>query len=141
MFFDRFEKRIASWHDFRDQLENIDDPIQAVIDLWNKAPISSMTCDPYDQSTWPDPWQLIESNKFCEFSKILAIYYTLSLTDRFSNHKFEIWVAHDIDNQVMFYLLIVNGIVIGYDRLKSINIDDLPYLKIQQKYNLKPINE
>jgi hypothetical protein len=135
IFFEDFENRIAAWLAFRQELENHSEPLQRVIDFWNKAPISSRTCDPFDQSTWLKPWDLIEDNHFCEFSKILAIYYTLVLTDRFKDSYFEIQVVNDREAHEIRYLLFVDDYVIGYFYNRAIMQDELPMdLNIQASY-------
>lgn len=126
MFFENFETRLSHWVKFRQELEVASDPFQKTIDFWNKAPISSRTCDPFDKSTWLDPWNLIEENKYCEFSKILAIYYTLSLTDRFKDSYFEIQIVNDKEAHELRYLLFVDDVIIGYFYNRPILHDDLP---------------
>ncbi len=134
-FFDSFENRVAEWADFRQKLEKHPDPFQCVIDFWNKAPISSRTCDPFDQSSWLGPWDLIEDNHFCEFSKILAIYYTLVLTDRFEDSYFEIQVINDREAHELRYLLFVDDIVIGYFYNRIITQEELPLdITVQASY-------
>lgn len=139
MFFERFEKRMAMWREFRDLLETAKDPIQDTINFWNKAPVSSMTCDPFDNTTWLDPWQLIESNDYCEFSKMLAIYYTLALTDRFKNSTFNLSIASDRQEQKLYYLLSIDDITVGYDYFKPVNSALLPStISTQASYPLDP---
>lgn len=125
-FFESFEKRTLQWAIFRRELEKSVDPIQDVIDFWNKAPISYRTCDPFDQKTWLEPWNLLEENKYCEFSKILAIYYTLALTDRFKNSYFEIQVINDKNAHELRYILIVDDLIIGYFYNRPITHNELP---------------
>lgn len=135
IFFEHFEARVDKWARFRKGLENHSNPFQAVIDFWNKAPISSRTCDPFDQSTWLGPWELIEDNNYCEFSKILAIYYTLVLTDRFKNKYFEIQVVNDKEAHELRYILLIDDIVIGYFYNRTVLQDELPLdLIIQAAY-------
>lgn len=126
MFFENFEKRIHNWFLFRKEIETDLDPIQKTIDFWNKAPISPICCDPFDQSTWLDPWNLLEENNYCEFTKILAIYYTLALTDRFKNSYFEIQIINDKNAHEMKYILLLDDSIIGYFYNRAITHDDLP---------------
>ena len=35
-----------------------------------------------DQPTWPDPWQLLSDNIYCDIAKGLGIMYTITLLDR-----------------------------------------------------------
>ena len=135
IFFEGFETRISKWRSFREELETHSDPIQATIDFWNKAPISSLSCDPFDQSTWLDPWNLLEDNHYCEFSKILAIHYTLALTDKFRDSYFEIQIVNDRDAHELKYLLFVDDYVIGYFYNRPINHEELPLdLNVQASF-------
>jgi len=135
IFFESFETRIEKWVSFRQELETDPDPIQKTIDFWNKAPISALSCDPFDQSTWLDPWNLIEDNHYCEFSKILAIYYTLVLTDRFKDSYFEIQVVNDREAHELKYLLFVDDYVIGYFYNRAVPQEELPLdITVQASY-------
>lgn len=78
---------------------------------------------------------IIEDNRYCEFSKILAIYYTLILTDRFKDSYFEIQVINDREAHELRYLLFVDDIVIGYFYDHAISQDELPLdITIQASY-------
>ena len=135
MFFENFEKRVQSWVLLRKELDQAPDPLQKTIDFWNKAPISYRTCDPFDSSTWLDPWDLIESNNYCEFSKILAIFYTLKLTEKFKNSYFEIQIVNDRNAQEMKYLLFVDDYVIGYVYNRAVFHEEVSSdLNIQASY-------
>ena len=35
-----------------------------------------------DQPAWPDPWQLLNDNVYCDLARALGILYTISLLDR-----------------------------------------------------------
>lgn len=126
IFFESFETRLTNWLNLRNEVEKHADPIQLVLDYWNRAPISPLSCDPFDKSTWLEPWDLIEDNHYCEFSKILVIYYTLALTDRFKDSYFEIQVINDKEAHELRYLLFVDDLVIGYFYNRAITQDELP---------------
>jgi hypothetical protein len=141
MFFENFKKRLTVWKEFREKLETVDNPIHQLIGFWNKAPIKSLTCDPFDETTWLDPWQLIESNDYCEFSKLLAMYYTLALTERFKKSNFKLSIVQDKQQQQLYYVLLVDNIVIGYDYSNPVNFENLPKSLVwQSSYNLNPYN-
>lgn len=121
-----FEKRMQFWRDFRQSLETSENSIQETITFWNTAPLTNIAADPYDREKWPDPWEMIFENSYCSFVKILAILYTLQLTDRFSRSNFEIHITQDKENCETKYLLFVDGWCIGYDYSKPISISELP---------------
>lgn len=112
MFNKPFEERLVIWKKFREQLEDSDTPIQDCIDFFKDAPLVNIQADAYDRSTWPDPWQMIEENFYCDFVKILAICYTLQLTDRFSHSNFEIHITQDQKRSEINYLIILDEWII-----------------------------
>jgi hypothetical protein len=126
MFDKKFEDRLRVWHDFRVTLSNDPDPIQSTIDFWNQAPETARNIDPYDHATWPDPWQMIEENSYCEFTRTLAIAYTLKLTDRFMDWQPVFKVGIDKSQSRLYYMCIINDSVLGVDLEKSVHITQVP---------------
>jgi len=96
-----FEDRLSQWAEFRDNLEDYVDPIQATIDQYSKAPEVSIHTDPYDQTSWPTPWELIKENHYCAFCKLLGIAFTLQLTDSFSAEQFEIHIQRSDETHML----------------------------------------
>jgi len=132
MFEKKFEDRLAEWRDFRLTLETSGDPLQDAIDFFYSAPLSSIAADPYTKSTWPDPWELIEENNYCPFVKILAICYTLQLTDKFSTSDFEIHITHDKERSSTDFLLYVDDLVIGYTGDSYVGRDEIPNTTVSE---------
>jgi hypothetical protein len=126
MFDRRYEDRLILWRKFRDSLETSQDPIQDTIDFYNQAPSSKLSTDPYSTSTWPDPWELLEENNYCSFVKILAICYTLQLTDVLSSAVYEIHITRDKENLETYYILYVNDRAIGFDGETHVHRHKLP---------------
>ena len=132
MFEKKFEDRLVEWSDFRSTLESSNDPLQDVIDFFYGVPLSSIAADPYTKSTWPDPWELIEENNYCPFVKILAICYTLQLTDKFSTSVFEIHITHDKERSSTDFLLYVDDKVIGYTGDSYVHRDEIPITTVSE---------
>ena len=126
MFEKKYEERLVIWRDFRTTLETTKDPIQDTIDFYNQAPLCLIAADPYTPSTWPDPWELLEENNYCSFVKILAICYTLQLTDVLSQASYEIHITRDNENSETYYLLYVDDIVIGFNGDTHVHRSKLP---------------
>jgi len=126
MFDKKYEERLVLWREFRESLEHSDDPIQAAIDYYSKVPVVSIAADPYTPSTWPDPWELLEENNYCAFVKILAICYTLQLTDCLSQSTYVIHTAYDQLKSTTYYMLYVDNKVIGYHGDSYVLQNDLP---------------
>lgn len=126
MFDKQFEERMSLWREFRKTLETTADPIQDTIDFYNRAPMCSIAADPFTPSTWPDPWELLQENNYCPFVKILAICYTLQLTDVLSQAIYEIHITRDDKKSKTYYLLYVNDIVIGFNGDTHVHRSKLP---------------
>ena len=141
MFDKKYEDRLVTWAKFRDELEEAEDPFRLVRDFYNKAPLVSIYTDPWTPSMWPDPWELIEENKYCDFCIVLGMCYSLQLTERFKGSTFEIHICIDRANSDMLYLLIIDDkYVLGYDRYETVTKDQLPEtIEPQQTYTMPVI--
>lgn len=138
MFKKQFDERLREWRMFRDSLEFSNNPIQNVIDFYKEAAIVRINVDPYTQELWPDPWELLNENVYCEFSILLGICYTLQLTERFSHSHFEIHITQDRENSQTKYLLLVDGLII--DSNGFISEQDLPKtLSIESRFVMPPL--
>ena len=126
MFNKTYEDRLILWREFRHGLESAQDPIQEAIDFYNQAPYCSIAADPFTPSSWPTAWELLEENNYCAFVKILAICYTLQLTDVLSQASYEIHITRDNENSETYYLLFVNDIVIGFNGDTHVHKSKLP---------------
>ena len=136
-----FEDRLIEWRSFRESLTSKNDPVQAVIDFWNSVPEVTRNVDPYDETTWPTPWEMIEENKYCEFTKLLAIAYTLKLSNLFNDWQPIIKIGLDRRESRLYYMLYLNEQVIGYEREKSMHIDQIPkHIQIQKIHMLSELN-
>ena len=122
MFNLNYEQRLKSWSAFRNSLEQSVDPLQDVIEFYKDAPLVSIHTDPYNREMWPDPWELINENEYCDYCIILGMCYTLQLTDRFSGEHFEIHITLDEENTGHLYLLVVGDRVLGFDSKTHVNI-------------------
>lgn len=79
-----FEQRLVSWHRLRSQAYDL--PLEAALDAinswWYTAPWRAYHLHWDDRPTWPDPWQLLSDNIYCDLAKGLGIMYTITLLDR-----------------------------------------------------------
>jgi hypothetical protein len=126
MFDQKYEDRLKAWSCLRQELETADDPFQLVIDHYKQSPRCNIHTDPWDNSIWPTPWELIDENQYCEFCIVLGMCYSLQLTDRFNESKFEIHIGIDDEESRTCYLLIIDdSTVFGWDET-YIKKEDLP---------------
>jgi hypothetical protein len=134
------QRQLDAWFKLRQNLETSEDPFLDVSKFFLKLPKVKFYTDPYDSGTWPTPWELVSENEYCEFNLILGMCYTLQLTDRFKHIQPKIHIAVDNNSKTVYYLLLIEDKVYGYNEGWS-TITELPKsLKIQKIYNMKPLH-
>jgi hypothetical protein len=79
-----FDARLASWTFLREQCQNlpVDTALEHINIWWFCAPWRPYYLHWDDQVAWPDPWQLLSDNVYCEVARGLGILYTITLLDR-----------------------------------------------------------
>jgi hypothetical protein len=134
------QTRQLAWYQLRQTLETSEDPFSDVAKFFLRLPRVKFYTDPYDSSTWPTPWELIDENEYCEFNLILGMCYTMQLTERFKDCRPTINLAIDIVNKTVYYLLCIDDRVYGYND-SWITMSELPKsLKMQKIYPMKPLH-
>ena len=78
-----YETRLRSWYDLRNQIEqsDIENKCVEIDKWWQNAPLVNHHLHILDSENWPDPWQLLVENTYCEVARALGICYTLLLLD------------------------------------------------------------
>jgi hypothetical protein len=79
-----FADRLAAWDTLRQQAIQMDkiQALSAIESWWLQTPWTAYHLHWDDQETWPDPWQLLDDNIYCELARGLGILYTITLIDR-----------------------------------------------------------
>jgi hypothetical protein len=79
-----FSSRLENWNLLRNQCRHL--PSESALNKINQWWFGTPWCPYYlhwdDQSSWPDPWQLLSDNVYCEVARGLGILYTITLLDR-----------------------------------------------------------
>ena len=98
-----FDVRLASWNQLRDRAQTL--PLEtALVEInswWFQAPWRPYYLHWDDQLTWPDPWQLLSDNVYCDVARALGILYTISLLDRADMVDAELVLTEEGDNLVL----------------------------------------
>ena len=79
-----FASRLESWNNLRDSCQNIpiEQALETINSWWFAVPWKPYYLHWDDQATWPDPWQLLSDNIYCDLARGLGILYTITLLDR-----------------------------------------------------------
>lgn len=124
MFDARSSERLAKWKQFRDTLETSSSPFGDVAEFWSHAPFVSNFLNPTQISSWPDPWHLVLDGRFDDLALVLGMLYTLQLTQRFMESRFEIHMSVVSQNKSPNYWLIVDRrYVLNYHYKEVVAVD------------------
>ena len=79
-----FAARLESWTALRTlaQDQDLETALAAINAWWSNSPWKAYYLHWDDYAHWPDPWQLLSDNIYCDVAKALGILYTISLLDR-----------------------------------------------------------
>ncbi|MFW9602760.1 MAG: hypothetical protein ACMV1B_10635 [Prevotella sp.] len=122
MFFKTADERLSAWLELRKKLTQAEDPLAQVVEFWAEAPliIHNHKINPHNPKSWPTPWEIINENKYDDFTIALMIGYTLKLSDRFKNETIEVRTMVDSAKTKLYNLVYVgNEVVLNYDRFKT----------------------
>ena len=84
--------RLSRWRSFRLHLNSLPlaEAIEKTHDFWSRCPFTPYYLNPAEPEHWPNPWDLIIENYYCDLAKVLGLVYTLYLTAHCSSLSPEI---------------------------------------------------
>ena len=84
MWCSTFEQRLAAWNSLRDRVrdQSKSDALTEINAWWQKTPWRAYHLHWDDRQDWPDPWQLLSDNIYCDLARALGIMYTITVLDR-----------------------------------------------------------
>ncbi len=122
--------RLASWKEFREQLEEIQNPYEAVAEFWSPAPFVSPYLDPNNPSEWPDPWHLVLDSRLDELAISLGMLYTIKLTRRFMDVNCEIHTSMlPEEKQPRYFLIVDNKHVLNFEYRSVVDYQAISNIK------------
>lgn len=129
MWHPEFDQRLRSWYDLRQHCQKI--PLEpcllSINDWWMQAPWRPYYLHWDDIETWPDPWELLADNIFCDLARALGIMYTIMLMQREDTPNPALAQGQDCN-----LVLVQDGKYIlnwGHGRLLNIASADIKILK------------
>lgn len=101
------KERLSLWKSFRHDigLLPINEAIFKTVQFWQRCPFAPYYLNHDNNSTWPDPWQLIEENCYCDLAKCLGIVYTLYFSAHGAHLDPEILVYKHSKTQQLYNLV------------------------------------
>ena len=125
-----YATRLRNWSELRTKL--IDKPldIQCIeIDkFWQRVPTQTHYLHTDFIKDWPTPWELLNDNVYCYYSRALGMIYTLLLLD---TKNIELVEAVDDNSNEVVLVLVENKYVLNYwpDSVLSNKMSDFAITK------------
>lgn len=124
----RPDERLRFWREFRESIDqkSLDQAIEDVNHLWSYAPMVNhyLTTDQIDE--WPNPWELLYENHYCDLAKSLGIVYTLYLTKFKPNIEIRIYNEPSTKEQYNLVYVDDGKYVLNYIHDEIVNKTQLP---------------
>jgi hypothetical protein len=129
MFKSDLDSRLTAWSKLRKNLEVSEYPFQDLIDFWQQAPLSNNNnpIDPFYPASWPTPWEIIEINRYNDFTKAVMMGYTLLLTDRYKDLSIQIKTLVDKEHKRLYNAVYIDDMwVLNFSDFEVVLSDQIP---------------
>lgn len=137
-----FESRLQAWNQLRAQAAQLstEKSLNLINTWWFSAPWRPYHLHWDDFETWPNPWELLSDNLYCDVAKGLGIMYTISLLDRADFADAALVLTQDGNNLVQ---VCQTKYILNWDKDAIVNINLTSSVKrklvlnqLKTKYNL-----
>jgi len=131
-----FDARLASWNQLRDQCLTLplESALTAVNQWWANSPWQPYYLHWDDQPKWPDPWQLLSDNVYCDLARALGIVYTISMINRKDTDPTDLVLTEEGYNLV---LVAKEKYILNWNPESVVNT--FQEVKIKKKFKQHPI--
>ena len=141
MWHRNFSDRLEAWSQLKRNATNLDAlaAVSLINRWWQQTPWKPYYLHWEELDSWPDPWQLLNDNIYCELARGLGILYTISMINHPDLTSAELVLTESDRNLVLVnkskYILNWDGEVLVNTRLPEKNKKSLTQEEVTQKYN------
>ena len=138
IFQSTYEARLQDWFQLRTSVTSLPIEQQCIIidQWWQDAPLVTHHLHPHDISNWPDPWELLSENTYCEVARALGMCYTLYLI---GVNDIELVLARNDTAEDVVLVLVDNAKYIMNYWPNTVISNTLKDFKVVQKLDLQTI--
>jgi hypothetical protein len=136
-----FQLRLDAWATLRNQIQtqSAEQALSQINTWWFRAPWRPYHLHWDDRESWPDPWELLSDNLYCDVAKGLGMLYTISLAEHPDLTDAELVLTSEGHNLVQVckrkYILNWNQDTIVNTNQEFEIKKRLTQSQVQQKYN------
>jgi hypothetical protein len=90
-------ERISHWRAFRLTLGGVSlaNALKLTAEFWQNCPHNPYYLDPADPESWPNAWDLLTENYYCDIAKTLGMLYTISYSIHGEDLSMKLAMYHD----------------------------------------------
>jgi hypothetical protein len=125
-----FAQRLESWNNLRESCQPLppEQALESINTWWFEVPWRPYYLHWDDQPNWPDPWQLLSDNHYCDLARALGILYTITLLDRADLGDARLILTESGDNLV---LVAKSKYILNWDKDTIVNTNQETTIKKQ----------
>lgn len=119
--------RLRLWQDFRRKISklSLDEAVREVEHLWSYAPFQKHYLSTDDIQNWPDPWELLFENYYCNLAIALGIVYTMYLSDHRPAIEIRIYIDSSTKEQYNLVFIEQGKYVLNLEHDTVLNMSDI----------------
>jgi len=138
IFQSTYEARLQDWFQLRKSVNSLPIEQQCVTidEWWQQCPLVTHHLHPQDIDNWPDPWELLSENTYCEVARALGMCYTLHLI---GINDIELVLARNDTAEDVVLVLVDNAKYIMNYWPNTVISNTLKDFKVVQKLDLQTI--
>ena len=138
IFQSTYEARLQDWFQLRTSVTSLPIEQQCVTidEWWQQCPLVTHHLHPQDIDNWPDPWELLSENTYCEVARALGMCYTLHLI---GINDIELVLARNDTAEDVVLVLVDNAKYIMNYWPNTVISNTLKDFKVVQKLDLQTI--
>lgn len=116
-------ERLRSWQAFRLYLDTLplEEAIRECNHLWAYCPYQKYYLTTDNLQNWPNPWELLHENIYCDLARALGIVYTLYLTDHNPTVELRIYTDKNTNQEYNLVYLCDGKYVLNYEHDTIVN--------------------
>lgn len=133
-----FEQRLNAWGTLRASLQHapLEQTLTEINSWWFRTPWRAYHLHWDDCANWPDPWELLSDNIYCDLARGLGILYTIGMLDR-EDLQDAVLTEFDQGNLV---LVQDKKYILNWDSQQIVNIDPGP-IKVRHSISQQQIKQ
>ena len=120
--------RILQWRSWRQELDNLEigPALDLVAKTWMMVPRVNHYLAPDLFDSWPNPWELINDNIYCDLAVALGMFYSLQLSKHSAHHEFDLMTLRDSSGWIHLCRIDHGLSVLNWWEGKIVNTPTLP---------------